>query len=140
MKGFFAEPENMSGILNWMLEGYKLFRSQGLEMPDSVVQATMDYQMFSDKMGQFFSECLQPKADSELRRAAVYTRYKEWCAENGYRADSAKALNAEIDKRYTVQKKASGGWCRQYDTDRFGRGVLPLRNHKRRLQCSAGVI
>lgn len=21
---------------------------------------------------------------SELRRAAVYTRYKEWCAENGY--------------------------------------------------------
>ena len=105
LKGFFAEPENMSGILNWMLEGYKLFRSQGLEMPDSVVQATMDYQMFSDKMGQFFSECLQPKADSELRRAAVYTRYKEWCAENGYRADSAKVLNAEIDKRYTVQKK-----------------------------------
>ena len=105
LKGFFAEPENMSGILNWMLEGYKLFRSQGLEMPDSVVQATMDYQMFSDKMGQFFSECLQPKADSELRRAAVYTRYKEWCAENGYRADSAKVLNTEIDKRYTVQKK-----------------------------------
>ena len=105
LKGFFAEPENMSGILNWMLEGYKMFRSQGLEMPDSVVQATMDYQMFSDKMGQFFSECLQPKADSELRRAAVYTRYKEWCAENGYRADSAKVLNAEIDKRYTVQKK-----------------------------------
>lgn len=105
LKGFFAEPENMSGILNWMLEGYKLFRSQGLEMPDSVVQATMDYQMFSDKMGQFFSECLQPKADSELRRAAVYTRYKEWCAENGYRADSAKMLNTEIDKRYTVQKK-----------------------------------
>lgn len=99
------EPENMSGILNWMLKGYKMFRSQGLEMPDSVVQATMDYQMFSDKMGQFFSECLQPNADRELRRAAIYARYKDWCVENGYRAESAKMLNAENDKRYTVQKK-----------------------------------
>lgn len=105
LKTLFAEPENMSGILNWMLEGYKMFRSKGLAMPDSVVQATMDYQIFSDKMGQFFNECLQAKEDSELRRAAIYTRYKEWCGENGYRAESAKMLNAEIDKRYTVQKK-----------------------------------
>lgn len=51
LKQLFAEPENMSGILNWMLEGYRMYRSQGLTMPDSVKQATMDYQMFSDKIG-----------------------------------------------------------------------------------------
>lgn len=105
LKQLFAEPENMSGILNWMLEGYRMYRSQGLAMPDSVKQATMDYQMFSDKMGQFFDENIQEKQSSELRRAAIYTRYKEWCQENGYRAEAAKNLNTEIEKRYRVVKK-----------------------------------
>ena len=105
LKQLFAEPENMSGILNWMLEGYRMYRSQGLAMPDSVKQATMDYQMFSDKMGQFFDENIQEKPGSELRRAAIYTRYKEWCQENGYRAEAAKNLNTEIEKRYRVEKK-----------------------------------
>ena len=109
LKGFFAEPENMSGILNWMLEGYKLFRSQGLEMPDSVIRATTDYQMFSDKMGQFFEECIEKKKGSELRRGAVYTRYKEWCAENGYHAEGAKSLNQEIAKRYRTGRKRPEG-------------------------------
>lgn len=105
LKQLFAESENMSGILNWMLEGYRMYRSQGLAMPDSVKQATMDYQMFSDKMGQFFDENIQEKQGSELRRAAIYTRYKEWCQENGYRAEAAKNLNTEIEKRYRVVKK-----------------------------------
>lgn len=82
-----------------------MYRSQGLAMPDSVKQATMDYQMFSDKMGQFFDENIHEKQGSELRRAAVYKRYQEWCQENGYRAEAAKNLNAEIEKRYRVEKK-----------------------------------
>lgn len=110
LKSIFAKPENMSGILNWMLEGYKLFRSQGLAMPDSVVQATTDYQIFSDKMGQFFDECIEEKEGCELRRGAVYTRYKEWCGENGYRAEAAKNLNQEIEKRYkTARKRPNDG-------------------------------
>ena len=110
LKSTFAKPENISGILNWMLEGYKMFRSQGLAMPDSVVQATMDYQMFSDKMGQFFDECIEEKESSELRRGAIYTRYKEWCGENGYRAEAAKNLNQEIEKRYkTARKRPNDG-------------------------------
>ena len=110
LKSTFAKPENMSGILNWMLEGYKLFRSQGLAMPDSVVQATTDYQIFSDKMGQFFDECIEEKEGCELRRGAVYTRYKEWCGENGYRAEAAKNLNQDIEKRYkTARKRPNDG-------------------------------
>lgn len=93
-----------------MLEGYKLFRSQGLAMPDSVVQATADYQIFSDKMGQFFDECIEEMEGCELRRGAVYTRYKEWCGENGYRAEAAKNLNQEIEKRYkTARKRPNDG-------------------------------
>lgn len=46
-------------------------------MPDSVVQAATDYQIFSDKMGQFFDECIEEKEGCELRRGAVYTRYKK---------------------------------------------------------------
>ena len=94
-----------------MLEGYKLFRSQGLAMPDSVVQATTDYQIFSDKMVSFWWMHWRKGRDVRLRRGAVYTRYKEWCGENGYRAEAAKNLNQEIEKRYKTARKASEWRC-----------------------------
>ena len=59
---------------------------------------------------QFFDECIEEKEGCELRRGAVYTRYKEWCGENGYRAEAAKNLNQEIEKRYkTARKRPNDG-------------------------------
>ena len=53
---------------------------------------------------------LKKKEGCELRRGAVYTRYKEWCGENGYRAEAAKNLNQEIEKRYkTARKRPNDG-------------------------------
>lgn len=61
-------------------------------------------------MGQFFDECIVEKEGSKLRRGAIYTRYKEWCGENGYRAEAAKNLNQEIEKRYkTARKRPTDG-------------------------------
>lgn len=35
LKGQFAQPENLSGIFNWCLEGYRKYCQQGLETPDN---------------------------------------------------------------------------------------------------------
>ena len=40
LKGQFAQPENLSGIFNWCLEGYRKFCQRGLETPDAVKKAT----------------------------------------------------------------------------------------------------
>lgn len=111
LKQLFAEPENMSGILNWMLEGYRKFREEKLDMPDSVINATQEYRMASDKISQFCEACLVEKPGSELRSQAVYNRYKEWSVENGYRADGMQNFKKEFEKHYEIvrQRPKDGG-------------------------------
>ena len=83
----------MSGIFNWVYEGFKLFTKEGLEMPQAVRQATADYEMESDKIGQFCALCLQHKKGEELRSAAVYDIYKKWAEANNLKAISQANFN-----------------------------------------------
>ena len=85
LKSFFAKPENLSGILNWCLEGFRLYQKEGLKMPESVASATQEYRDRSDRISMFTKQCLERKAGQELRSSAIYTRYKDWCSENGFK-------------------------------------------------------
>ena len=105
LKTTFAKPENMSGILNWMLEGYKMFRSQGLKMPDSVINATDDYRKASDKIAQFCEACLVSKPGAMLRSKSVYNRYKQWSEANGYHAEGIKNFKTEFLKHYVEDRR-----------------------------------
>lgn len=84
LKAEFAKPENKSAILNWLIEGFLLQRKEGLAMPFAVQKATESYQNDSDKIRCFAEDCLIPDADGECKTADVYSRYKEWCSDNGY--------------------------------------------------------
>ena len=84
LKAEFAKPENKSAILNWLIEGFLLQRKEGLSMPFAVQKATESYQNDSDKIRCFAEDCLIPDADGECKTADVYSRYKEWCGDNGY--------------------------------------------------------
>ena len=89
LKAFFAEEHNLSGILNWCLEGFRLYQDEGLKMPKSVSDATADYRAQSDRITMFTNQCIQRKAGQELRSSAIYNRYKDWCAENGFKYENA---------------------------------------------------
>ena len=41
LKALFAKPDNMSGIFNWLLEGWKLFEAEKLDMPVERVREIM---------------------------------------------------------------------------------------------------
>ena len=88
LKSKLIEPENMSGILNWLLEGYRLYREEGAEPPEEVKQATEDYRQHSDKLGTFIAEQLEPDAATNTKAGDVYAAYVEWCNSNGYCAES----------------------------------------------------
>lgn len=89
LKSFFARSENLSGILNWCLEGFRLYMTEGLDMPDSVENATKEYRQQSDRIMMFTSQCVKKEIGQELRAQAVYSRYKDWCAENGFKYENA---------------------------------------------------
>ena len=103
LKAFFAQPENMSGIFNWVYEGFKLFIKEGLEMPQAVKDATADYELESDKVGQFCALCLQQKKGEELRSVAVFDIYMRWCEANNIKALSQPNFKKEMERRFVYE-------------------------------------
>ncbi|MBP3805411.1 MAG: nucleoside triphosphatase [Oribacterium sp.] len=97
LKLFFAQPENLSGILNWCLEGFRLYQEEGLKMPGSVENATIEYRKLSDRLMMFTAQCIKKEVGQELRAQAVYTRYKEWCADNGYKYENASNFRKKME-------------------------------------------
>ena len=84
LKDRLTTQENISGIFNWCLEGLQKFRSEGLEPPQTVKDATAEYQRNSDKVGNFISECLEKSFNDNCKAGDVYDIYKKWCELNGY--------------------------------------------------------
>lgn len=81
LKAKLKEPDNMSGILNWCLEGLAMYYKEGLKPPKSVIDATNDYRAESDRLGAFLSECLV-ESESNCSGKKVYQMYQKWCRDN----------------------------------------------------------
>lgn len=73
------------GILAWCVRGAVDYYQHGLgEKPPCVVKATTDYHADEDTVGQFLEEHTTPAGpDTHVLVAHVYTKYLEWCDENG---------------------------------------------------------
>jgi len=73
--------KEMSGILNWMLEGWRLYKEEGLKRPDTVTEATEDYQQEGDFVGAFIEENCIEDAGVQVELKDLYLRYYSWCEE-----------------------------------------------------------
>ena len=105
LKTTLMQPENLSGILNWCIEGYKLFKSEGLEEPEEVKTATEEYRVESDRTAQFMAQCLKKEKGSEIKACNVYNRYKDWCSENGYKYESSQNFYKRVSLEYQIVKR-----------------------------------
>ncbi len=106
----------MSGILNWAVEGYRLYKREGLEEPDDVKSATAQYRQDSDRISQFVEAWLEEGRDEngdsfEVPAKAVYRVYSHWCEDMNYRPENYKNFRAAMEKAYMVitRRPKSGG-------------------------------
>ena len=99
LKAFFRQPQNKSGILNWLLIGLQLLNSKGLKQPKAVLDATAQYREDSDIIGQFISECLFEKRNMNTPLKNVHARYEEWCEDYGNRPLNSRNLAAELRRK-----------------------------------------
>lgn len=109
LKTQFAKPECQSAILNWLIEGYQLLQKKGLEQPESVKTATHEYMVDSNKIRQFVEEVLTEAPALEIKTATVYDRYRQWCDDNGCRAESSRNFNQELRGFAKIAKKRPRG-------------------------------
>ena len=111
LKGFFSTDENLSGVFNWCLEGCRKFYAEGMEEPNAVKEAVREYQVESDRIGQFIEAWIEEGESYEVLSSAVFRKYTDWCKEYNYNAENAKNFKTAMEQRFTYVRRRpkSGG-------------------------------
>ena len=109
LKSLFRKKESMSAILNWMIDGYRLFLKNGLEMPERIVDAISAYRQETDIIGQFLIDTTITKDGYRLSANELYSVYSQWAKDNGYRPMNNKNFVAELRPRLQL-KRGNAGW------------------------------
>ena len=88
-----------SGILNWIIEGARIFLAEGLTVPESVKASTAQYRAGEDVVGRFISEVLTITGDSTLCPSAdIAEAAKAWAEDIGLdHAPKAKAIASALE-------------------------------------------
>lgn len=95
LRNRLRDKSEMSGILNWCIEGLRLYRKEGLKPPAAVQTATDTYRTDSDKIGNFINECLT-KTGRNSKAKDIYEVYSKWCEENGFGVENKSNFFAEL--------------------------------------------
>jgi putative DNA primase/helicase len=109
LKSDFARPEVQSAILNWLLEGYRILREEGLEKPQSVKDAVEAYYYDSNKIARFVEDRLTKDFEGEERTSEVYEAYRDWCCENGCHVENCRNFLAEIRRTCEIVRRRPRG-------------------------------
>lgn len=122
LKDRLRQKRELSGILNWCIEGLRLYRKEGLEPPEAVRSATNSYRTDSDKIGNFINECLN-KTGRNSKAKDIYDAYAKWCDDNGYGCENKGNFFSELKGKGlfaasgTVDGKTARNIVRGYTLD-----------------------
>ena len=89
----------LSGILNWALEGCRSWRRNGLGYPEPVRTATEKYKSESDYLGEFLQDVTFDDSDGHATHKNLYKSYQQWCKENGETAFGSKTFSQMLEER-----------------------------------------
>ena len=73
----------LSGILNWALDGFDRYQLHGLNRPRRIASATSAYRAESDIIGSFIAERCVVSDDAEVRGTLIYAEFTAWAKSNG---------------------------------------------------------
>lgn len=71
-----------SGILNWLIEGLKLYMQEGLKAPSEVTEATAEYRAEMDPIQAFTDACLRKKEGHDESARDVFMAFRNYCNAN----------------------------------------------------------
>lgn len=113
LKFLFQKPENMSGILNWLLEGWQKVCSGkdskgnkvpcGMSPPQSVIDATSRFREDCDKVSCFIEDCLE-HSDSNIKFKDLYEAYQRWTLGNGYACEQKSQFKVYLNEKNMLSR------------------------------------
>ena len=99
LKDRLLEPSELSGVLNWMIEGLRMYSRDRLKPPDSVREAVKDYRKANDRIGNFFAEYLRESPGDCILGSQVYSAYSTWCKASGLTAEGKTSFFESLRRR-----------------------------------------
>lgn len=105
----FKLSAERSGILNWLIEGARMYLKEGLDdTPAEVVEAVAEYRESSDSLGQFVSECCVTSEGMMVKATELWTAYEAFTVERGLRRIRKRDLKMELLNRGFQQPPRRG--------------------------------
>lgn len=104
--------QELPGILNFILEGYRDYKEKGFKRPLCVIREAQEYRSTSDSVGLFIEACCQPEASAKSTTRDLHSAYSCWCFDNGQDELSKSAFGKALaQKNFESYKGRDGnGW------------------------------
>lgn len=99
----------LPGILNWCLEGLRIWQEEGLVEPECVRAGTEEYRSESDQLGQFVTECCVVIPEARSKPSQLYQKYVEWCEKRREKPKSMIAFGRALLEGHPVNKATIHG-------------------------------
>jgi phage/plasmid-associated DNA primase len=111
-KARLREPDALSGILNWALEGALRWQQEGLKPPQAVLDATQAYREEMDVLASWMADCCVVTKRAEASAADLYASYGHWCEAQGERPESQRSFGLRLTERgfERVKRRVSWAW------------------------------
>lgn len=114
--------EELPDIFAWMMEGYRLWKYEGLVKPAVVESAVKEYRNEMDVISAFLDSDYVA-VGGEVKASALYAVYCQWASEsNEYKMPSRK-FGIEMSKRYNKTRRKDGLYYVDISTTGISVGV-----------------
>jgi putative DNA primase/helicase len=99
----------LPGILNWALEGLRIWQHEGLQpVPGAVAETSKTYKEDSDTIGQWL-DFRTNRVDGPplVKSSTAYADYKSWAQENGFYPHGIKVFKATLEEKGYIHHRKS---------------------------------
>lgn len=90
----------LEGILAWAVRGCLEWQESGLNVPQTVRQATSEYKGEQDLVGEYIRECCTidtaNPAGLRVKFSRLYDDFRGWCDDNGHNLPSRKSVGSYL--------------------------------------------
>jgi putative DNA primase/helicase len=108
LKSALLDVRELSGILNWAVEGCQRYQEEGLCYPEAVTEATARYKADSDVIGRFIAECCVV-GYGFARARPLFRAFSQWADDVGEQEMTEKAFCLRMEERgYEKKRKRDG--------------------------------
>ena len=114
--------QELSGILNWAIEGWKVFSGNDMKLntPQIIIEATKQYRNEMDVLSKWKNDCLKLDGSKKLSLSDIYASYKDWCTHEAISVMSSSSFNRETKNMFEKKREKSGYFVYGYS---LGSGV-----------------